>query len=190
MPGRLRSKLPELVVEGFSVMLAVLLALAADSWREDRANRELAVRARASVLEEVRGNLAELNDTREDHVALLERLVRDIDELDAGGTSAEVGFSFALLSSAAWQTAQVTRATQFLDFEWVRRMAQLYDAQELFEDNQAAVVDLVAEIRGRDPGEVARRLEAVAARAQIVLNLQEGLMDAYRAALEDAPASD
>jgi hypothetical protein len=143
-------------------MLAVLLALAADSWREDRAN----------------------------HVALLERLVRDIDELDAGGTSAEVGFSFALLSSAAWQTAQVTRATQFLDFEWVRRMAQLYDAQELFEDNQAAVVDLVAEIRGRDPGEVARRLEAVAARAQIVLNLQEGLMDAYRAALEDAPASD
>ena len=52
------------------------------------------------------------------------------------------------------------------------------------------MVDLVAAIRGRDPGEVARRLEAVAARVQIVLNLQEGLMDAYRAALEDAPASD
>ncbi len=157
MAGRLKSKLPELAVEGFSVMLAVLLALAADSWREDRANRELAALARASVLEEVRGNLAELEDTREDHVSLLERLVRDIDELDAGGTSAEVGFSFALISSAAWQTAQVTRATQF---------------------------------RGRDPGEVARRLEAVAARVQIVLDLQEGLMDAYRAALEDAPASD
>jgi hypothetical protein len=29
-------------------MLAVLLALAADSWREDRANRELAALARAS----------------------------------------------------------------------------------------------------------------------------------------------
>ena len=68
---------------------------------------------------------------------LLERLVRDIDELDAGGTSAEVGFSFALISSAAWQTAQVTRATQFIDFEWVRRMALLYDAQELYEDSQA-----------------------------------------------------
>ncbi|MEE8595438.1 MAG: hypothetical protein V3T25_06155 [Gemmatimonadota bacterium] len=89
MAGRLKSKLPELVVEGFSVMLAVLLALAADSWREDRANRELAALARASVLEEVRGNLAELEDTREDHVRLLERLVRDIDELDAGGTSAK-----------------------------------------------------------------------------------------------------
>jgi hypothetical protein len=33
-------------------------------------------------------------------VRLLERLVRDVDELDAGGTSAEVGFSFALISSA------------------------------------------------------------------------------------------
>jgi hypothetical protein len=69
-------------------------------------------------------------------------------------------------------------------------MAQLYGAQELYEDSQAAVVDLVAAIRGRDPAEVARRLEAVAARVQIVLNLQEGLMDAYRAALQDAPASD
>lgn len=170
-------------------MLAVLLALAADSWREERANQELARQARASIVEEVRANLAELEGTRPDHVALLDRLVREIDELDAGGTSAEVGFSFALLSSAAWQTAQVTRATQFLDFEWVRRTAQLYEAQDLYADNQASVVDLVAAIRGRDSGEVARRLEAVAARVQIVLNLQEGLIDAYRSALEEDPRS-
>ena len=171
-------------------MLAVLLALGADAWREDRANRELADRARASILEEVRGNLAELEETLENHEAFLDSLADQIEGLRAGAFSAEVDFSLALLSSAAWQTAQVTRASQYLDFEWVRSMAQLYDAQELYEDGQAAVLDLIAAIGGDDPEEVAARLEDVAARLQIVLKLQESLMGLYRQALENATLFD
>ncbi len=56
----LRRKLPELLVEGFSVALAVLLALAVDEWRENRSNLELAQRAEASIMAEVGSNRSRL----------------------------------------------------------------------------------------------------------------------------------
>lgn len=189
MPGRLRSKLPELAVEAFSVMLAVLVALGVDAWREDRANQELAARARTSILDEARGNLEEIQGTRDDHIALLEALAGEVASLVSGGDSAEVEFNFALLSSAAWQTAQVTRATQFLDFDWVRRIARLYHLQELYDDRQAAVVDMMGTIGG-EPEEAAEMLQAVGGRIRIVLSLQEGLIDAYEQVLEEAAPTD
>ena len=188
MSGRLRSRLPELLLEAFSVMLAVLLALAVDEWREVRANRELSALARASILGEVRGNLQELHDTRPDHVAALEALTADVEAIEVGGASAEVGFNFALLSSAAWQTAQVTRATQFLEFEWVQRVARLYDLQTLYDDAQAGVVEMMGTIGGR-PEEAARAVQALASRIRIVLTLQDGLMAACDSVLaEDMPS--
>ncbi|MEN8185397.1 MAG: hypothetical protein ABFS46_23010, partial [Myxococcota bacterium] len=189
MAGRLKSRLPELLLEAFSVMLAVLVALAVDQWREGRANQELAASARASILDEARGNLEELRSTHADHVAMLEALASEVNELEAGADSAVIGFNLALLSAAAWQTAQVTRATQFLDFDWVRRIAQLYHLQELYDDRQAAVVDMMGTIGG-EPEEAAEKLQAVGARIRIVLSLQDGLIDAYERVLADDPVSD
>lgn len=189
MPGRLRSKLPELLVEAFSVMLAVLVALAVDEWRQSRADEELAALARASILDEARGNLEEIRSTRADHVAVLEALAGEVATLAGGADSAEIGFNFALLSSAAWQTAQVTRATQFLDFDWVRRIARLYHLQELYDDRQAAVVDMMGTIGG-EPDEAAEMLQAIGGRIRIVLSLQDGLIDAYEQVLQEAGLAD
>jgi hypothetical protein len=68
---RLREKLPELLLEAASVVFAVLLALAVDEWRETRSRNALAARARASILEEIRGNATELRNTRDNNRALL-----------------------------------------------------------------------------------------------------------------------
>ena len=187
MTARLKSKLPELLLEAFSVMLAVLVALAADSWREDRQNRELAELARARILEEVRGNLEEVRGTRADHAALIEALSSEISALEAGADSAQIGFNFALLSSAAWQTAQVTRATQFLDFDWVRRVATLYHLQELYDQRQAAVVEIMGTMGG-GPEQAAATLREIGGRIRIVLELQNGLMEAYEELLAETPA--
>ena len=109
--------------------------------------------------------------------------------MEAGADSAEVGFSFALLSSAAWQTAQVTRATQFLDFDWVRRVARLYHLQELYDDRQAAVVDMMGTIGG-EPEEAADMLDSLGGSIRIVLSLQDGLIDAYEQLLEESGLGD
>ena len=109
--------------------------------------------------------------------------------LEGGADSAEIGFNVALLSSAAWQTAQVTRATQFLDFDWVRRIARLYHLQELYDDRQAAVVDMMGTIGG-EPDEAAEMLQAIGGRIRIVLSLQDGLIDAYEQVLEEAGLAD
>ncbi len=170
-------------------MLAVLVALAVDAWREDRTNQVLADLARTSILDEARGNLEEIQSTRADHIAVLEALASEVATLEGGGDSAQVGFNFALLSSAAWQTAQVTRATQFLDFDWVRRIARLYHLQELYDDRQAAVVDMMGAIGG-EPEEAAKQLETIGGRIRIVLSLQDGLIDAYEQVLAEAAGDD
>src|SRR5262245_21856053 len=71
---RLRDKLPELLLEAASVVFAVLLALAVDEWRETQSQKALAARARASILEEIRGNESELRNTRDKNRALLQRI--------------------------------------------------------------------------------------------------------------------
>lgn len=76
-------------------MLAVLVALAVDGWREERANQELATLARTSILDEARGNLEEIQSRRADHIAVLEALVGEVATLEGGGDSAQIGFNFA-----------------------------------------------------------------------------------------------
>src|SRR5262245_21855151 len=71
---RLRDKLPELLLEAASVVFAVLLALAVDEWRETKSQKALAARARASILEEIRGNESELRDARDKNHALMQRI--------------------------------------------------------------------------------------------------------------------
>jgi len=56
----LRAKLPEILLEAASVLVAVLLAFAVDEWRDAREKRQLADRARSTVVAELRVNREEL----------------------------------------------------------------------------------------------------------------------------------
>lgn len=177
---RLRTRLPELVFEAVSIVFAVLVALGVDEWREDRADREVADRARVSVLEEMRSNRSELMDSRVDHEALAGRLRETLESLESGD-SLEVGvdFSYTLLSDAAWHTAQVTQATQFMDFDWVTEVARAYDLQDLFDQGQAGIVERITsfgESAGEDP---TPGVAALLGRLEILLNVQDGLIGAY-----------
>lgn len=83
----------------------------------------------------------------------------------------------------------MTRATQFLDFDWVRRVARLYHLQELYDDRQAAVVDMTGAISG-EPVEAAEQLEIIGGRSRVVLSLQDGLIEAHEPVLEQAVLAD
>jgi hypothetical protein len=179
MGGRLRSRIPELTVEAFSVMLAVLIALGVDEWRENRANQELAATAQANILEEIEGNRDELAGVGDLNTALLERIAGYIEGAEStAADSLSVEFEFALLSTAAWQTAQVTRAAHFLDFDWMSRVARLYNLQELYDRSQTAVVEHMS--LGEVPDEeLPQFLRTLQARVALVTTLHNGLAQEY-----------
>jgi hypothetical protein len=140
--GLLRQKVPQLALEAASVVFAVLVALAVDEWREDRQNRELAERALVAVVAEIEGNRDELMSSLEANRALADVVT------EAAGDSVlpddfNVNYEYSLLSTAAWETAQVSRATQFLPLERVQRLARLYNLQELFEVSQGGVMEFI-----------------------------------------------
>lgn len=175
-----RARLPQMALEAASVIFAVLVALAVDEWRGERANQEIAIRALTGIEKEIEVNLDELRGTHDENGRFLARLDSAI-SAEAGEASA--GFEYALLSASAWETAQITRATSYVDYDLVQRLARTYELQSLFIENQRVMVDLIA----------GGRLSAVptnaspttlSSRLRVILQLGDGLQDSYDEALE------
>jgi hypothetical protein len=185
-----RQRLPDLLIEALFIFLAVLLALAAEEWREGRDRRELADRALRSVVEEIRSNLEELERTTPKNEERLERARRVLDELEAGGEEgdADIGLEVSLLSTAAWQSAQMSQAVQYLDLETMREISEVYEIQELYERMQDDMVDGIRElvrIAEEDPRAAVRQGTSGLA---MVMELQRVLADVYRNSLEELEA--
>jgi len=187
----LRRRLPDLLIEALFIFLAVVLALAAEEWREGRDRRELADRALRSVAEEMRSNLEELertgpvNEDRADSArVMLERLgsSRDLEDAD-------IGLEVSLLSTAAWQSAQMSQAVQYLDLETMRELSEVYEIQALFERMQDGMVDRIGEltrVAEEDPRAAVRQgLGGIS----MLLQLRDVLVQVYRNTLEQLDSS-
>ena len=144
----LRRKLPELFLEAAMIFFAVMLALAAEEWRERRDRLELADRALRSVAEELRSNLEELELTGDRNAKRLEAGTTVLAELEADRDpgDADIGLEVALLSKAAWQSAQMSQAVQYFDFDLMRSLSEVYEIQDLYERMQIGAVDSMTEM--------------------------------------------
>ncbi len=133
MRTRLRERLPEILIEAGSVVFALLLALAANEWRDARQRHQLGEDARRSILAEVRGNRQELDKTlAENHAELADlaaRLARP--PRDSAG-SMRWSMSLAQLSSAAWRTAQATQAASDIPFDALLPISRVYETQDIY----------------------------------------------------------
>jgi hypothetical protein len=192
--GRLRAKLPEILIEAASIVAAVLLAFAVDEWRDARAKRELAERARWSVLAELRANHEEFLGAHAANARQLESLQHTLDrwaaDPKAEHTSVELAFSGAQLSDVAWETTRTTQAIQLLPFEWVLEIARVYDVQALYKTAQLDMLQrtrtAVAEFGStRPPPEIVAPLRS---QLQTFQSLGDQLRIAYERVLADPAA--
>jgi cell division protein ZapA (FtsZ GTPase activity inhibitor) len=186
---RFREKLPELLLEAVSVVFAVLLALAVDEWRETRSRNALAARARASILEEIRSNDSKLRNTRDSNRALLQRIEETLSRVERREPeiSLEFNFKIALLSSAAWQTAQMTQAANLLDFDWLRGVSNAYELQGIYLTSQSAVVDRISGISEILEDDPQRMLTIIAERLRANLSIQDSVLEEYAKVLKAEP---
>ncbi|HSK77518.1 MAG TPA: hypothetical protein VLQ45_13795 [Thermoanaerobaculia bacterium] len=183
---RFREKLPELLLEAVSVVFAVLLALAVDEWRETRSRNALAARARASILEEIRSNESKLRNTRDNNRALLQRIEEALSRVKQREPeiSLEFNFKIALLSSAAWQTAQMTQAANLMDFDWLRGVSNAYEFQEIYLTSQSTVVDRISGISEILEDDPQRMLTIIAERLRTTLSIQDSVLEEYAKVLK------
>ena len=182
----MRRKLPELFLEAAMIFFAVMLALAAEEWRENRDRLELADRALRSVVEEMRSNLGELENTGVRNAERLEAARIVLEELAAGRDQgdADVGLEVALLSAAAWESAQMSQAVQYLDFDVMRDLSEVYEIQALYDRMQAGAVDNMTQMmRTAEQDPVAAVRQGMIS-LSVLTDLHASLIEVYRNALE------
>jgi hypothetical protein len=177
----LRDKAPELLVEAASVTFAVLLALGVDSWQEERREQRRADRARESIVAEIASNREEVSravvqsDSIRRDIALV---AAQIERSDSG--MVELNLRFPVLSAAAWTTAQTTGATQPLPFDWLLRVAQIYETQALYARTSTELLDRFGDAITRlEAGEGPGALASLRSWLNIGSSLAISLVTAY-----------
>ncbi|WP_371280192.1 hypothetical protein [Dokdonella sp.] len=180
---RLRERLPEILIEAASVVVALLLALAINNWSEERQQTLRADAARAAILVELQENRSELAGVQPNIRATLESLRAAVSSEAPQPKELRVELDIALLSSAAWQAAATTRASQSIDLAWITRMAKVYELQENFQRVQNLAVDQLGSIapeNGMDGREIAL---SMIPRLNALAQIADGLMQDYDRAL-------
>lgn len=143
---RLREKLPEILIEAGSIVVALLLAFAVNAWHERRQEDERAQVARDGILAELRANREEVESARSQLKEIVATLQGALGDGKPVAHELNVNLGISLLSSAAWRTALATQASQRIDFAWTTRIAKLYELQDNFLRVQNAAVDQLAAI--------------------------------------------
>jgi len=199
---RIAERLPEIVIEALFMLVAVVLAFAVEEWREERELDGLAAEARGAILQEVTRNRDELIESKQgttDATAALEawldqaaQVMPSTQEAQRAG-SAEAAqptpalldpavnlSKLALLSSAAWRTAQSTEASRRMDYGWMLQISQTYELQTMYQDAQSATIDaLVTHRTSMDEATRRATARALLGRIRVLTSLGQALEDDY-----------
>lgn len=176
---RLRDKLPEILIEAGSVVLALLLALALNEWHDRRQEEERAAIARDAIVRELHANATEIASSRSALAPIIASLRGAVDERQPEPRELKVDLGLSLLSSAAWRAALATQASQRIDFEWMMRVAKVYELQDNFLRVQNAAVDQLAALPPGGEAGGRRIAAALLPRFSALAQLADGLAASY-----------
>jgi hypothetical protein len=185
---RLREKMPELLLEAASVVFAVLLALGVDEWREHRSRQELAIRARDSIVRELRANRREIVDIQRDYQSELERITAQMKVMEKSVVrEIDINLKLAQLSSAAWETTKSTEALQLLEFTWLVDVAGTYEVQRLVLQSQSDILPRISDIAAAETQrQRLTQMRHLSSRMSILIMLSSQLATAYDQVIANA----
>jgi hypothetical protein len=153
VPSRLRAiDWRPILLEAFFVVLGVVLALAANEWRQSIADRRSAATALESIHEELDANRRSVLASVKYHLHLSDTLRVVLREAAARGDSASPasirvftqGFVHpAQLLSTAWETAAATQAVRHMAHDDVLVLARIYDQQRRYATQSEQIGGLI-----------------------------------------------
>jgi hypothetical protein len=136
-----------LILEMLMVMIGVFLALFVDEWREERQIAKIVEPTEERVLSEISENHSQLTEYQS-------RLNDRFEQLQNWGTDLQPGLSFreqnrfpgiptVTLSDAAWQRANSSDMTNFMETETMEQAYGLYLANARVLDSYEPLFDLI-----------------------------------------------
>jgi hypothetical protein len=186
-PNNVRSWLPRALLESLLVVLSVLLALALDEWRDQRARRARTEAALQSIAEEFRQNHQLVTGALANHRAMYDSLRQYVGRNELPPERVYLGGLFrpAPVHSTAWESAKETGATSEMPYALVLMLSRVYDRQARYRAlGDALGQDLMSEIRREGVENVLRdRPKNFMSLQQDFANRESALLQAYDDAL-------
>lgn len=130
-----RLPVTSILIEMFSVVFAVLLALGVNEWRNDKSNEELGLSAYNKITMEIKNNHKKISGIIENHKKILNDVDSVISRLRQNRTDITFGqVQFDTPSSTAWEAAKLTNAVNYLQYDKVEKISEVYSAQRIYSD--------------------------------------------------------
>jgi hypothetical protein len=193
--GRLNERLPEILIEAASVVIALLLAVGANAWHEHSRQVSLSHHARAAIRAEIASNRSRLQATRASIKTALKKTRAALSSRDRNDQKQfALPYRPLLPSAAAWQIARDAGAIRAFNYKQMLKLAGTYELQDMFMRAQRRVLYPPAPVSVpgmQKPGSRGHKMYVKLQLAQYLINVQRlsglgaQLDQAYRAALDD-----
>jgi len=130
-----RLNIQRLIFEFISVSFAVLIALLVNQWREEYNNGKLAEKAIYNIKQELQENKDVMAILIPSHKSTLSHIDSIIgrEEKNISTVDSNILIDVTLISSSAWEMAEITNAIFYLDFDDANKMAKVYNLQSYYE---------------------------------------------------------
>ena len=130
-----RLNIQRLIFEFISFSFAVLIALLVDQWREDHNNDKLAEKAIYNIKQELQENKEAMDILIPSHKSILSQIDSIIGRKEKNISTVDsiISIDVTLISSSAWEMAEITNAIFYLDFDDANKMAKVYNLQSYYE---------------------------------------------------------
>jgi len=125
-----------IALEIFSIVLGVLLALAVSEWQEQQNNKERAATALGNVRAELQSNLDLLNIIYPNN----SRVVEAISSGENANSEDEMVVPGVQLRSSAWQTLTTTGLGNYIDYDLLVGLSQLYAMIDVYRQTAYSVI--------------------------------------------------
>lgn len=126
-------KLPiqTLLIEVFSIVLGVLLALGMNEWREQRAHQTQVKAALQNISHELRSNLDVLTTIHENNAVTVDAIAKS-GETEADTADNRTFIPGLQLRKTAWETLQSTGVSNYADYETMLQLSGTYSMQGVY----------------------------------------------------------
>ena len=181
-------KLPltNILVEVFSVVLAVLLALGVNEWRTNKNNEDLGAAAFEKVVKEVERNRSKLDTLLVNHREILVEIDSVISKLKRNSNEISFGqINFETPSSTAWEAAKLTTAVNYLEYDRVEKITSVYSTQKVYSDVSDRIFqELVFFVPNKDREEMINQFFKQKVYLYNLILIEEQLIEEYKKFLE------
>jgi hypothetical protein len=176
--------LGQIALEVFSIVLGVLLALGVSEWQEKRNNTERAGVAVANVRAELESNLKLLEIIHPNNALVAERIASG-----EGDSEDESTFIPGVqIRSSAWQALGSTGLGNFVDYEILIELSQLYSIIDVYRTTSYSFIssnmNMAATATALDTTVDSERFsQNFLTYFQMMVQIEEVLIDAHKSAI-------